>query len=74
MRSDHQSNNKNNPRAARKPEQAMSETYDAVTQFADGWALLYFFLALVAAILFVVRPSLKERYQDAARLTVRDDD
>jgi len=52
----------------------MSETYEAITQFADGWALLYLLLALVAAILFVVRPTLKERYQDAARLTLRKDE
>lgn len=52
----------------------MSETYLAVTQFADSWMLLYFFLALVAAFLLVVRPSMKSRQGEAARLTVRKDD
>ena len=52
----------------------MSETYEAVTQFADGWALLYLLLTLVAAILLVVRPTLRERYREAARLSVREDE
>lgn len=52
----------------------MSETYQAAAQFADSWTLLYFFLALVAAILLVVRPSLKGRPEEPARLTVRKDD
>ena len=35
----------------------MSETYEAVAQFAQSWGLLYFFLVFVAVVVFVMRPS-----------------
>jgi cytochrome c oxidase cbb3-type subunit 4 len=52
----------------------MSETYAAAAHFAQSWGLLYFFLVFVAVVLFVMRPSRKARYEDAARLPIREDD
>jgi cytochrome c oxidase cbb3-type subunit 4 len=52
----------------------MSETYEAAAHFAQSWGLLYFFLIFVAVVIFVMRPSVKARYEDAARLPIREDD
>ena len=52
----------------------MSDTYEAAAHFAQSWGLLYFFLIFVAVVLFAMRPSSKHRYEDAARLPIREDD
>ena len=52
----------------------MSVTYEAAAHFAQSWGLLYFFLIFVGVVLFVMRPSRKARYEDAARLPIREDD
>ena len=52
----------------------MSVTYEAAAHFAQSWGLLYFFLVFVGVVLFAMRPSRKSRYEDAARLPIREDD
>lgn len=52
----------------------MSETYQALAEFAQSWGLVYFFLAFVAIILFVMRPSRRKRYEEMARLPLSEDD
>ena len=51
----------------------MSETYEAVAGFAQSWGLVYFFLAFIAVVAFVVRPSRKRRYDDASRMPLSED-
>ena len=48
-------------------------TYETVAEFAQSWGLVYFFLACVAVVVFALRPSSKKRYEDAARLPLRED-
>ena len=51
----------------------MSDTYMALAHFAQSWGLLYFFLVFVVVVLLVLRPSQKRRYDEAARLPLRED-
>jgi cytochrome c oxidase cbb3-type subunit 4 len=48
-------------------------TYESLAHFAQSWGLLYFFLVFVAVVVFVMRPSQKRRYEEAARLPLRED-
>ncbi len=52
----------------------MSDSYEAAAHFAQNWGLVYFFLVFVAVVLLVMRPSQRRRYEDAARLPLREDD
>ena len=49
------------------------EAYNAVAHFAQSWGLLYFFLVFCAVVIFVMRPSSKRRYEEAARMPLRED-
>lgn len=51
----------------------MPDTYEAVARFAQSWGLIYFFAVFVAVVLFVMRPSRKKRYEEAARLPLNED-
>jgi cytochrome c oxidase cbb3-type subunit 4 len=49
------------------------ETYNAVAHFAQSWGLLYFFLAFVGVVAFVLRPKAKKTYDAAARMPLSED-
>ncbi len=49
------------------------ETYNAVAHFAQSWGLIYFFVVFCAIVIFVMRPSGKQRYEEAARQPLRED-
>ena len=51
----------------------MSDTYTAVAEFAQSWGLLYFFVAFVAIVALVMRPSRKRTYEEMAKLPLRED-
>jgi cytochrome c oxidase cbb3-type subunit 4 len=51
----------------------MSDTYTAVAEFAQSWGLLYFFIAFVVVVAWVMRPSRKRRYEDASQIPFRED-
>ena len=51
----------------------MTDTYFALAHFAQSWGLLYFFLVFCAVVIFVMRPSGKKQYEDAAKLPLRED-
>jgi len=51
----------------------MSETYNAVAEFAQSWGLLYFFVAFIVIVALVMRPSRKRTYEELARLPLRED-
>ena len=52
----------------------MSDTYTAVAEFAQSWGLLYFVIAFVGILIWVLRPSRKRRYDDASRIPFREDE
>ncbi len=49
------------------------ETYTALAHFAQSWGLIYFFVVFVAVVIFVMRPSRKKYYEDAAHMPLRED-
>ena len=49
------------------------ETYAALAHFAQSWGLVYFFVVFVAVVVFVMWPSRKRQYEDAARMPLRED-
>jgi cytochrome c oxidase cbb3-type subunit 4 len=51
----------------------MSDTYTAVAEFAQSWGLLYFFIAFVAIVIWVMWPSRKRKYEDASKIPFRED-
>jgi cytochrome c oxidase cbb3-type subunit 4 len=51
----------------------MSDTYTAVAEFAQSWGLLYFFIAFVVIVIWVMRPSRRRRYEDASKIPFRED-
>ena len=51
----------------------MSDTYFALAEFAQSWGLLYFVLVFVAVVVWVLRPSGKKTYDQAARLPLSED-
>jgi cytochrome c oxidase cbb3-type subunit 4 len=52
----------------------MLDSYEAAAHFAQNWGLIYFFVIFVAVVFLVMRPSQKRRYEEAARLPIREDD
>jgi cytochrome c oxidase cbb3-type subunit 4 len=51
----------------------VSDTYTAVAEFAQSWGLLYFFIAFVAIVIWVMWPSRKRKYEDASEIPFRED-
>lgn len=49
------------------------ETYTALRQFADSWALLAMTLFFIGVVIFAFRPGSRERAEDAARIPLKDD-
>jgi cytochrome c oxidase cbb3-type subunit 4 len=49
------------------------DTYNAVAHFAQSWGLIYFFIVFCAVVVFVMRPSRKKHYEEAARMPLRED-
>ena len=49
------------------------ETYLALAKFAQTWGLLYFVSVFVLMIVFVMLPSRKAKYEDAARIPLQED-
>ena len=51
----------------------MPDSYTAVAEFAQSWGLLYFFVAFAIIVILVMRPSMKRRYDEDAKLPLRED-
>ena len=49
------------------------DTYNAVAHFAQSWGLVYFFVVFCAIVVFVMWPSRKKQYEEAARMPLRED-
>jgi cytochrome c oxidase cbb3-type subunit 4 len=51
----------------------MDSTYTALAHFAQTWGLVYFLVVFCAVVAFVMLPSRKKRYEEAARLPLKED-
>jgi cytochrome c oxidase cbb3-type subunit 4 len=51
----------------------MSTTYSALAQFAQTWGLLYFVGTFLAVIVYAMWPSRKAKFDELARLPLRED-
>ena len=49
------------------------ETYTALAHFAQSWGLIYFFVVFCAVVVFVMWPSRKKKYEEAAKMPLRED-
>jgi cytochrome c oxidase cbb3-type subunit IV len=48
-------------------------TYVALAEFAQTWGLVYFFLIFLAVIAYALWPSNRRRFDEAARVPLRED-
>jgi cytochrome c oxidase cbb3-type subunit 4 len=51
----------------------MSGTYKLVAEFAQTWGLLYFVFMFAAVVLYAFWPSLRDRFDAAAQMPLRED-
>jgi cytochrome c oxidase cbb3-type subunit 4 len=51
----------------------MSTTYEWLAQFAQTGGALYCFLLFLAALVYALWPSNRERFEEAARMPLRED-
>ncbi|WP_112664008.1 cbb3-type cytochrome c oxidase subunit 3 [Microvirga flavescens] len=51
----------------------MSDTYKTLAEFAQTWGLLYFVAAFLAVLVYALAPSRKKRFEDAARIPLKED-
>ena len=48
--------------------------YEQLRQFADTWGLLYLFILFLCIIAFVFRPKANKKYEEDAKIPLREDD
>ena len=51
----------------------MIETYKLLANFAQTWGLVYFVAVFSIAVAYALWPSNKTRFDDAARMPLRED-
>jgi cytochrome c oxidase cbb3-type subunit 4 len=51
----------------------LDPTYQAVAEFAQTWGLAYFVIVFALMLLYVLRPSRKTKFDEAARIPFRED-
>ena len=51
----------------------MSATYETLTEFAQTWGLAYFVTVFLIVLLYVLWPSRRQQFDDAARLPLHED-
>ena len=51
----------------------MNETYKFLANFAQTWGLLYFVIVFAIAVAWALWPSNRQRFEDAARMPLRED-
>ena len=47
--------------------------YEALRHFADSWGLVYLLAIFVGVVIFTMRPGAKKRYEEAARIALKED-
>jgi cytochrome c oxidase cbb3-type subunit IV len=51
----------------------MIDTYKLLANFAQTWGLVYFVTVFALAVTYALWPSNKTRFDDAARMPLRED-
>jgi cytochrome c oxidase cbb3-type subunit 4 len=49
------------------------ETYTAMREFADSWALLAMTIFFIGVVVFAFRPGSRKQADQAARIPLKDD-
>ncbi len=49
------------------------ETYTALRQFADSWALAAMAIFFVGVVIFTFRPGSRQQAEEAARIPLKED-
>ena len=51
----------------------MDPTYQAVSEFAQKWGLVYFVAIFAVVLVYALWPSRKKQFDEAARIPLRED-
>jgi cytochrome c oxidase cbb3-type subunit 4 len=51
----------------------MNATYKTLAEFAQTWGLVYFIGVFLLVVLYAFWPSRRQRFEDAARMPLRED-
>jgi cytochrome c oxidase cbb3-type subunit 4 len=54
-------------------ETMMSPTYKMLAEFAQTWGLVYFLAIFIVVLVYAFWPSRKRRFEEAARIALRED-
>jgi len=48
-------------------------TYETLRSFAASWGLAYFAVIFVLALIYALRPSNRDKFEEAARIPLQED-
>ena len=48
-------------------------TYESVSHFAQTWGLIYLLVLFVVVLVYAMRPGAKKKFEDAARIPLKED-
>ena len=48
--------------------------FESLSYFKETWGLIFLFLMLIAAFIYAVLPSNKDKFDEAAKLPLKEDD
>lgn len=48
-------------------------TYETLRNFAASWGTVYFAVIFVAALVYALRPSNRDKFEEAARIPLQED-
>ena len=51
----------------------MPDAYRSAAEFAQSWGLLYFVFAFLGVLVYALGPSRKAKFDEAARMPLRED-
>ena len=51
----------------------MNATYRMLAEFAQTWGLAYFVAVFIVVLAYALWPSRKQRFEEAARMPLRED-
>jgi cytochrome c oxidase cbb3-type subunit IV len=51
----------------------MNTTYRMLAEFAQTWGLAYFVTVFFAVLIYALRPSRQQQFDEAARMPLRED-
>jgi len=51
----------------------VSDTYKMLAEFAQTWGLVYFLVIFLVVLAYALWPSMKQRFDEYARMPLRED-